>query len=381
MASDNSLRGQRLSILLPSLDGGGAERAVSIVASGLAARGANVSLVLGSATGPYLAGLHPSVQVLDLRSPNMLRSLPRLVRHLRQARPEVLFAAMSHANVVAALAHRWARSQARLVLSERVNLSSLFDAYRGPRMKLTGALMRLTYPWADCVVAVSEGVARDITRHVPVRPERVVTVYNPVVDERLLQGAAAVPAHPWLARPDRPVVLAAGRLIAQKDFATLLQAFATLRRGRAARLLILGEGELRAPLLSLARQLGIAADVDLPGFDTNPFAAMRAASVFVLSSRYEGLPGVLIQAMACGARVVSTDCPSGPHEVLEGGRWGRLVPVGDAAAMAAAMVAAMDDPLPPDVRARAAAFSEAQAIEGYARALGLRNSIAVASLD
>lgn len=377
MAVDNSLSRRRLSIFLPSLNGGGAERAVSTVASGLAARGADVSLVLGSAVGPYLAGLHPSVRVLDLHSPDMLRSLPRLVRHLRQARPEVLFAAMSHANVVAALAHRLARSQARLVLSERVNLSSLFDACQGPRMKVTGALMRLTYPWADCVVAVSDGVARDITRHVPVRPERVVTVYNPVVDARLLLGAAAAPAHPWLARPDRPVVLAAGRLIAQKDFATLLQAFATLRRGRAARLLILGEGELRTPLLVMAKQLGIGEDVDLPGFDANPFAAMSAASLFVLSSRYEGLPGVLIQAMACGARVVSTDCPSGPSEVLEGGRWGRLVPVGDAAAMAAAMAAALDDPFPPDVRARAAVFSEAEALEGYASALGLRDSAPV----
>jgi glycosyltransferase involved in cell wall biosynthesis len=365
------MAGKRLSIFLPSLDGGGAERAIGAVASGLAERGVQVSLVLGTATGPYLADLHPRVDVVDLRSPSMLRALPRLAAHLRGSRPDVLLAAMSHANVVAALAHRLARSRARLVLSERVNVSSLFDAYRGPRMKLTGALMRLTYPWADAVVTVSEGVASDITRHIPVQPDRVIAIYNPIVDDRLLQRAAALPAHPWLATPGPPVVLAAGRLIAQKDFATLLQAFASLRQGREVRLLILGEGELREPLLAQAQELGIADDLALPGFDPNPFSSMRAASLFVLSSRFEGLPGVLIQAMACGARVVSTDCPSGPREILEGGRWGRLVPVGDAAQLAAAMAQALDEAAPPEVQARAADFSVERALTRYAEVLGV----------
>ncbi len=361
----------RVSIFLPSLDGGGAERAIGTVASALAARGVKITMVLGSATGPYLADLHPQVRVVDLHCPSTLRALPCLVQHLRRDRPDVLFAAMSHTNVVAALAHKLSRSQARLVLSERVNLSSLFEEMPGLRMKLTGALMRLTYPWADCVVAVSEGVARDITRHIPVRPERVFTVYNPVVDALLLQRATAAPTHAWLAQKDVPVVLAAGRLIAQKDFPTLLRAFAALRRGRRVRLLILGEGEGREALLAQARELGIADDVALPGFDNNPFAAMRAASLFVLSSRFEGLPGVLIQAMACGTRVVSTDCPSGPMEILEGGRWGRLVPVGDASVLAAAMAAALDDPAPPDVQARAADFSVERAVTRYAELLGV----------
>lgn len=361
----------RVSIFLPSLAGGGAERAICTVANGLAARGTEVSLVLGTATGPYLAEVDPRVQVVDLRSPSMLAALPGLARHLRQARPDALLAAMSHANVAAALAHRLVRSQARLVLSERVHLSSLFDQCRDLRTRATGALMRLTYPWADRVVTVSEGVAQDLTWHVPVRPERVVAIYNPVVDAQLLERAAAAPMHRWLAEPSLPVVLAAGRLIAQKDFATLLEAFARLRRERPARLLILGEGPLREALTQQSLRLGIAADVDLPGFEINPFAAMRTASVFVLSSRFEGLPGVLIQAMACGARVVSTDCESGPREVLEGGRWGALVTVGDAAALAAALAATLDDSNPPDVRLRAAAFSVERAVTRYAEVMGL----------
>ena len=363
--------GARLTVFLPSLAGGGAERAISTVASGLAARGHAVSLVLASAHGPYLAGLHPAVQVVDLAQPSLVRALPRLIRHLRQSRPTVLLAAMSHANVVAALAHRVAASSARLVLSERVQLSALFASRRDMAMRATHALMRLTYPWADHIVTVSQGVADDLPRHVGVDRTRIVTLPNPVVDAALLQQAAEPPAHPWLLEGAVPVVLAAGRLIAQKDFATLIEAFALLRRGRAVRLVILGDGELRSALAAHAARLGVAADVDLPGFATNPFAAMRAASVFVLSSRFEGLPGVLIQALACGTRVVSTDCPSGPSEVLGGGRWGALVPVGNAQAMAAAMATVLDDPAPLDARQRADDFGVERAVAQYARVLGL----------
>lgn len=361
----------RVSIFLPSLAGGGAERAITIVANGLAAQGTEVTLVLARATGPYLELVHPGVRVLDLGAGSLARALPRLVRHLRSARPHALLAAMTHANVVAALAHRLAASPARLVLSERAHLGSVFDEYRDWRMRVTRVLMRLTYPWADQVIAVSRGVAEDLPHHVRVPPERVVYVYNPVVDDHLRRQVQEQPSHAWLARQDVPVVLAAGRLIAQKDFATLLDAFAQVRRRRPLRLVILGEGELRDALLRQATKLGVEHDVALPGFDPNPFASMRAASVFVLSSRYEGLPGVLIQAMACGARVVSTDCPSGPREVLEEGRWGALVPVGDAAALAREIESALDASDPPDVRARAAAFTVERAVAGYARALGL----------
>jgi glycosyltransferase involved in cell wall biosynthesis len=342
-----------------------------IVANGLIASGVRVSLVLAEATGPYLDLVDPRVRVVNLGARSTLHAVWRLASHLREVRPKALLSAMSHANVVAALAGRMSRSKTRLVLSERVHLASLFAEYRGLRMRVTHALMRLTYPWADKVVTVSHGVAEDLALHVPVAPERIVVIYNPVIDEHLRRQAQADPAHAWLREGDVPVVLAAGRLIAQKDFATLIRAFASLRRQRRARLLILGEGELRASLLALANELGIAEDVALPGFDSNPFSAMRTARVFVLSSRYEGLPGVLIQAMACGARVVSTDCPSGPREVLEDGRWGALAPVGDVAALSAAIAAALDDPNPPDVRARAAAFTAEHAIECYAQVLGV----------
>jgi glycosyltransferase involved in cell wall biosynthesis len=351
--------------------GGGAERSLGLVAAGLAARGAEVSLVLASASGPYLADVPASVRVVDLHSGSVPGALPGLVRHLRASAPDAILAGMNHANVVTALAWRIARPSARLVLSERANLSALRDEYRGLRMRITLALARRLYPWATTLVAVSDGVADDLAGWLGLPRSRITVLLNPVVDPAMLTLSAQPPQHPWLARRDAPVIVAAGRLTAQKGFDTLLHAFALARRERRLRLLILGEGEQRESLRSLAAALGVAEDVDLPGFEPNPFAAMRAASLFVLSSRYEGLPGALIQAMACGTRVVATDCPSGPREILEAGRWGRLVPVGDAAALAAAIGAALDDRAPPDVRARAAAYSVDAAVGGYAHVLGL----------
>ncbi len=328
--------------------------------------------MLASATGPHLSDVPASVRVVDLRCRSVAHALPGLVRHLRASRPDAILAGMNHANVVAALARRIACPSARLVLSERANLSAVREEYRGWRMRATLALARLLYPKASAIVAVSDGVADDLSQWLDLPRACITVLPNPIVEARMLGLAAQTPRHPWLVRPDAPVILAAGRLTPQKGFDTLLHAFALARRERRLRLLILGEGEQRASLQSLADTLGIAGDVALPGFDANPFASMRAASLFVLSSRYEGLPGTLIQAMACGTRVVATDCPSGPREILEAGRWGRLVPVGDPAALAAAIGAALDDPAPPEGRARATCYTVDAAVDGYARVLGLR---------
>lgn len=360
----------RIDFFLPSLAGGGAERSIARVAGGLVALGADVALVLGRASGRFMAGLDPRLRVVDLGCDSMPAAVPGLVRHLRQRRPEVLVSAMTHANIAAVMAHTLARGATRLVLSERAHLGSMFAAHPGWRMAMTRMLLRWTYPAADLVIAVSRGVADDVVARTGLPADRVAVAPNPVIDEAMLNLAEAAPSHPWLRDGGPPVILGAGRLVPQKDFVTLLQAFSILRARRPARLLILGEGELQATLLALAAKLGVAADVALPGFEPNPFAAMRAAAVFALSSRFEGLPGVLIQAMGCGTRVVATDCPSGPAELLEGGRWGRLVPVGDPVALAAALAAALDDPAPPDVRRRAADFSADAAVARYAELLG-----------
>jgi glycosyltransferase involved in cell wall biosynthesis len=227
-------------------------------------------------------------------------------------------------------------------------------------------LARHSYAWADGIIAVSSGVADDLARVARLPRERIEVVHNPVVDRELPSKRKAPLDHPWFADGQPPVVLGLGRLKKQKDFPTLLRAFARLRSTREARLVILGEGKQEQSIRSLARSLGIAKDVDLPGFDPNPFRYLARAACFVLSSAWEGLPRVLIEALACGCPVVSTDCPSGPHEILEGGRYGPLVPVGDERAMANAIAQVLDHPPDRDeLRSRGALFAVDSSADRY----------------
>lgn len=338
---------KRLAFFLPGL-WGGAERTVLNLAQGIAGRGYAVDLVLAQAEGPYLAQVPESVRLVELnarhlRARRTLASLPALVRYLRRERPEAMFSALNRANVVALLAWRIAGVSTRLVVSHRNTLS-----YSSAR-RLSRALIVRLYPWADGIVAVSKGVADDLAHVTGIPRERIQAIYNPVVTPEL-RGKAQVPLdHPWFKPGEPPVVLAVGRLAAQKDFSTLIQAFAQVQETRPVRLLILGEGRERPMLEALVRQLGLEQDVSLPGWLENPYPYMARASVFVLSSRWEGLPGVLIEALYCGAPLIATDCPSGPREILAEGRYGQLVSVGDVTALARAIETTLagEKPHPP----------------------------------
>ncbi|AIT08373.1 hypothetical protein MC45_17675 (plasmid) [Sphingomonas taxi] len=360
-----------IAIFLPSLEGGGAERVMAILASGFAGRGYQVDLVLVEASGPYLAQIASDVRVVELGSGSVIRSVGALTRYLRRERPGALLAALSHANIVAILAHRLSRSRARLVVSERLSLAAARRYSRGLRYQVIRRLMRPTYRLADRVIVVAAAMIGELKEQLHLPDDKLECIYNPVVNAELVEAAAQSCAHPWLAADASiPVVLGCGRLSAQKDFATLIDAFRIVRARRSARLIVLGEGEDRAALQAQVDASGVGVDVDLPGFAANPFAFMSRASVFVLSSIYEGMPGALIQAMACGAALVSTDCPTGPEEILEDGRWGALVPMRDPAAMAAAIEQVLNAPLV-DARSRAMAFAEPEAVSRYLAALGL----------
>lgn len=358
-----------LTIFLPSLAGGGAERAMLNLATALHARREDVELVLARAEGPFLADVPAGLRVVGLGAPRMARAIRPLARHLRARRPRALLATLPHANVAAVLARRLARVPVRLVLREANVVAEKAAHERTWRGRAMPWLMRRAYRDADALVAVSQAVAEDLAR-LRLPRERIRVIPNPVVTADLLAQAEAAPAHPWLRDGGPPVVLGVGRLTAQKDFPALLRAFAQVRARRPARLVVLGEGEDRDALLRLARDLGVAADVALPGFDPNPFAAMARCGVLVLSSRWEGMPNVLLQAMACGAPVVSTDCPSGPREVLGDVAPEALVPVGDAAAMARAIEAALDGAAPTKaLQARAFEFHVDRVVGRYREVL------------
>ncbi|ATS17713.1 glycosyl transferase [Parathermosynechococcus lividus PCC 6715] len=365
---------EKVSIFLPSLNGGGAERVMVTLANGFAARGYAVDLVLATAQGPYLKDVRPEVQIVNLRAGRVIKALLPLARHLRRTRPAALLSAMNHANVVAALAHRWSGVPSRLVLSEHNTISVVAQRERSVAGRIVYALVPWMYRWADSLTAVSQAAARDLEQFAHLPAGAVRAIYNPFDLQRIHRMAHNEPRHPWLAPGQPPVVLAIGRLTEQKNFSTLIRAFAQSRLRGNARLLILGEGPLRPALLAEAAACGLKEeDFQMPGFIDNPYAFLARAGVFVLSSRWEGLPGVLIEAMACGTPVVSTDCPSGPNEILEGGRWGRLVPVGDSAALANAIDAVLAAPRDslPNVRLRAADFDQERAIDTYLAALGL----------
>ena len=377
------------------------------LAGAFGARGHRVDLVLCSEKGSYRDHVPAGVNVIVLRSasglwsrvrilmadPRGFRSLLRpvllplriskkfryvsdLARYLQQEQPDVVLSAMTNVNLTALWARRLVRTSTRIAISERNTVSQrLRSSARTKQWRqryLCPAVAR-TYPSADEIIAVSAGVAEDLALTAGICRERIKTIHNPVVTPELLAASQDSPDHPWFGTGAPPVVLAVGRLHEQKDFPTLLKAFARVRARMDARLVILGDAkqaERRSELVVLARELGIEENVDLPGFVQNPFSYMRRASVFVLSSAWEGLPGVLVQALACGCPVVSTDCPSGPAEILEHGTYGRLVPVGNSEAMAEAIQSVLSSP--PDreqLRARAAAFSVDRAAERYLEVL------------
>ncbi len=367
----------RVAILSPLYSGGtgahgGITPVVTNLAVGLAAEGIEVDLLVRLPSGsPVPEAPAPLVSVHDLGARHRLSTALAVARHLRARSPRALLAAGHRFNVAAAWARRLSPGT-RLVLSVHNALSPEASA-RG-RFKHWQRLRSVdrNYRRADAIVCVSDGVARDLLAHTGVDPARVRVIHNPIVTPDLFRRAAEPVEHSWLKPGGPPVILAVGRLAPQKAFHRLIEAFATVRAERRCRLLILGEGSLRGVLEARVRALGAESDVALPGFVANPYPYMRAAALLALSSDFEGFGNVLVEAMALGTPVVATDCPSGPSEILDGGRYGRLVPVGDTAALARAIVRTLDAPGDTAaLTAAAARFGLEAVVAQYRDALGL----------
>jgi glycosyltransferase involved in cell wall biosynthesis len=393
-------------MVFAGLSGGGMERSMLRLAAGIAARGLCVDIVVGRRDGELKDCIPAGVSVLEigkkkqrkklgpvrvsmfragmatwpfifnknlrkLRPFQRLVELPALTKYLRIKQPDAVLAAEPRYNLLATLARRSARVNTRVVISERVQPSRRADDQGPWAHPNLHELLRSGYLSADAIVAVSNGVAEDLAAVARIPRARISTVYNPVIGPDILSLAKEPIDHPWFFPDAPPVILAAGRIDPQKDYLTLIRAFSHVRAERKMRLVILGaESHGRSDYVQevhrLADELRIANDISFPGFVQNPFAYMARASLFVLSSVYEGLPGVLIQALGCGCPVVSTDCPSGPREILEDGRHGPLVPVGDDRAMADAMRKTLERPLQPELlHARGARFSVDNAVDGY----------------
>jgi glycosyltransferase involved in cell wall biosynthesis len=338
-------------------------------------RGVAVDVLAIRADSAHLAHLPDGVRRIDLGARHSLASVPALARHLRRERPTALLVAKDRAIRAAVLARALAHVPCRIVGRLGTNLSAALHGRPAAVRWLRTAPMRTLYAGVDHVVCVSQGVLDDTAALTGLPPGRLSVVRNPVVTPHLATLAAATPEPPLppgCGTPAMPLIVGAGRLTEQKDFATLIRAFARLRRGRPARLAILGDGRDRASLMALARALDVADDVVMPGFVANPWGWMARAQLFVLSSRWEGSPNVLTEALALGVPCVATDCPSGPREILDGGRVAPLVPAGDACALADAMAATLE--CPPSSRALREAvtdYTAETAAQRYLELLGL----------
>lgn len=361
----NNSKEARLAFYIPSLRGGGAERVTVNLLKGLAKMGLPIDLLLVKAVGPYQIDVPASVRVIDLQSTRVLASVPRLIRYLKTERPSVLVSAMVQSNIASLLARRLAGGSTKLVVVDHNTLSRASNQSVSRKESLMPLFARRVYPWADGIVAVSSGVADDLARVTRIKRDKIHVIYNPVVRDEMFVSASEEVSHPWLNVPEVPLIVAVGRLNRQKDFSTLLRAFAEVRKQRNARLLILGEGDERRILEALVKELAIDDCVSLPGFVANPYAYVSRAQLFVLSSQWEGLPTVLIEALALGVPIVSTDCESGPREILAGGKYGGLVSVGDSSALATQIHSALDQASPDIPREAWTAFTEAVAAQNY----------------
>ena len=361
-----------LAVFLSFSGTGGVERMVVNLIRGFVDLGQTVDLLTVRAEGPHIQRLPAQVNHIRLGTPHTQLAIPALARYLRRTRPAALLVAKDRAGRAAVIARMLARTDTRILLRLGTNLSTAMADRSALSKSVRYGPIRLLYPKIDRIVAVSDGVAEDTAAISGVPRRRISVIRNPVITPELYTQASEPCPHPWFLEEGRCVLLGAGRFQRQKDFPTLLRAFAEVRRSRRCRLVILGEGSQRTQLQGLIEELGIGQDVDLPGFQVNPYPFMKHASLFVLSSAWEGSPNALTEAMALGTPVVSTDCPSGPRELLHDGLYGPLIPVGDAAALAQGMLQVLRAPPEPSTLMGAIAqYNQAQSAAAYLHALGL----------
>ena len=354
---------------MPDFAGGGAERIMVYLANQFVRSGIRVEILAGLAAGPYLSQLDERVLLRSLGSKREIFVIHKVALYLLREQCDAMLCILNTFNVVGILARQISRSKTHIVLSQRGTLTDFLRPDATWKQRLRLKLMRYTYRRAAHIICISKGLANEVSQQFSINPNKLEVIYNPC-DVTSVTSLSHEPLdHPWFSPGEPPVVLGVGRLVKQKDFPTLIEAFALVRQSRQCRLIILGVGPEKPKLEMLIEKLNVSNDVELLGFVQNPFAFMRNSSVFVLSSQYEAFGNVVVEALACGVPIVSTDCPFGPAEILEDGRWGKLVGIGDSTAMAEAILKTLNGDVVRSSEDRAQAFSGEKSVAEYKRVL------------
>lgn len=360
---------EKVALFVPNLQAGGVERMRVHLANGFDRAGYDVDLVLAQSKGRFLQDVNEGVNIIDLDTTFVTGMgigsvCPDLIAYLRRIHPDIFISSMNHVNIVSIVSHKLSSVQIKLIVSEHNPPAE--DS--GLKQKMVNTLATATYRWPDEIVAVSDGVADEVAKTYSLPRDDISVINNPVVTDEIFNKMEEPVHHSWIENPQYQVILGVGRFHRQKDFQTLIRSFEIVnKKVENTRLLMLGDGTQRENLEGLVRELELEEVVDFLGYVDNPYKYMSKSSVFVLSSRWEGFGNVLVEALACGCPVVSTDCPTGPREILCDGDYGPLVPVGDEEKLALAMIGVLNNP--PDsayLQQRASDFRLENIVDEYA---------------
>lgn len=365
---DRPLQSAHIGIFVPTLTIGGAQRVALNLANGLVEHGFKIDLVVQEAVGAFLRQVDARIRIINLNSPGIIGRFTGLVQYLKREQPTVLLSILDNINV-AAFAKHISGVSTRIIISLHINLPEPVETLK---TWIKPLLIRYSYRFADGIVAVSRGVAENIALITRMPVQQIHVIPNPIALPSEIELDADTLCHPWFEPGQPPVLLGAGRLVKDKDFVTLIRAFAIVRQQVHCRLMILGDGEQRPQLEALIHQLGIESCVTLPGFAENLYPYLAKASIFVLSSRIEAFGNVLVEAMSVGTPVVATHCGSGVIEILEAEKYGQMVAIADPSQLAEAILATLRDPLDADVlQQRAKMFELKQIVNQYIQVLGV----------
>lgn len=358
------MKKKKIAIFLPSLSDGGAEKVMVSLANNFVSKFYSVDLLLVSQEGVYFNMLSDEVRLINIDKSRAIYAVPRILKYLRNERPDVLLSALTHTNVIALICKVLCLRKIRVVVSERSIISNS-TLLSGNRLYLINKyILKLLYPLADSIIAISKGCAKDLVKTLEISNKKIVVINNPLIKDSNININDSNEdkinlslQHNNNNNKHKHLIIAVGRLKKVKNFPLLIKAFAIVRKTVPSSLIILGEGPERNNLEKLIKELHLEKSISLPGFVNNPIDYMKKSEVFVSSSSWEGFGNVIVEAMSVGLKIVSVDCPGGPREILEDGKWGKLVPLNNVSLLADAIKKIIDEDVKYDVKLRALQFN------------------------